>query len=103
MALDVIERIKAAEEKALETRRTAAAAAKDSLRIASEKNAEIMEKELSAMRQKAAADADAAGAAAEAELKASAASRQSECEQIKSKAETSLSRAADVCLERILE
>lgn len=103
MALDVIGEIKAAEEKALEIRRVAAVAAKDAVRLASEENAQIMEKELSAIKQSSALAVEAAGAAAEAEFKALHDKRAGECDDIKRKAKVNISRAADICLERILK
>lgn len=103
MALDVIGEIKAAEEKALEVRRVAAAAAKDAVRLATDENAQILEKELSAIKQSSASAVEAAGAEAEAEFKALHEKRAGECDELKRKAEVNLSRAADICLERILK
>lgn len=103
MALDVIGEIKAAEEKAQDIRRAAAIAAKDAIKLAAEENSQIRERELSAVRQRSAASVEAAGEAAKAELEALSKQHGQECEELKAKAQASLSRAADACLERILK
>lgn len=102
MALDVINDIKAAESKAEETRRTAAAAAKDAVKLAIEENALIRQKELDLIRKNAAALVDAAGEEALKELEALSAQRNRQCEELKTKAADKLNKAADMCLERIL-
>lgn len=103
MALDVINDIKAAESKAEEIRRTAAAAAKDAVKLAIDENAQIREKELELILKNAAALIEAAGGEAQSELESLRKQRNRECEELKAKAAKNLSRAADVCLERILK
>jgi vacuolar-type H+-ATPase subunit H len=103
MALDVISEIKAAEDKALEIRRSAAAAAKEAVKLAAEENAATRENELKSLRQASAASIEAAGEAAKCELEALRGQWDKECEELKSKAQANLSRAADACLGRILK
>jgi len=103
MALDVLNDIKAAEEKALETRRTAAAAAKDSLKLAAQENSDIKDKELTKARRDNLAVVDAAQEAAKQELDALQQTRVVACETLKKNAESKLGTAADVCIERILK
>jgi V/A-type H+-transporting ATPase subunit G/H len=102
MALDVINDIKAAESKAQEMRRTAAAAAKDDIKLAIEENSKIREKEIESIRQKADTTVEAAGREAKAELERLSAQQSKECDKLKATAEKNLSAAADICLERIL-
>jgi predicted Zn-dependent peptidase len=103
MALDVITEIKAAEEKAQDVRRAAAAAAKDAVKLAAEENAQTKKQKLLSVRQSNEAMVEAAGEAARIELEALSAERSKECEELKVKAQRNLSRAADACLERILK
>lgn len=103
MALDVINDIKTAESKAEEIRRTAAAAAKDAVKLAIEENAKIREKELGLIRKNAAAAVESAGKEASKEFESLSAHRNKECEELKAKTAKNLSRAADICLERILK
>ena len=102
MALDVINDIKAAESKAQEMRRTAAAAAKDDIKLAAEENAQILKREIGQIRQLAEATVEAAGREAKAELERLSAQQSKECDKLKATAEKNLSAAADICLERIL-
>jgi isoaspartyl peptidase/L-asparaginase-like protein (Ntn-hydrolase superfamily) len=102
MALDVINEIKAAEEKALGTRRVASVAAKDAIKLAAEENREIFDKELSVILQSAAQTVETAENAARTELEALSEQRGKECAELKNRAEKNLARAADACLERIL-
>lgn len=102
MALSVINDIKVAESKAGEIRRTAAAAAKDYIKLAIEENAQIREREIGQIRQIAAVTVEAAGEEAKIELESLGAQRNKEREELKTKAEKKLARAADMCLERIL-
>ncbi len=102
MAIDVLNQIKAAEEKAEETRRVAAMAAKDALKLAQQENSEYKEKELAKARHEAIAVVDAAQKAAQAELDAQQNKRLEKNEELKQNAQKKLSQAADVCLERIL-
>lgn len=103
MALDVINDIKAAESRAEEIRREALGAAKDAVKLAIEENAQIREREIGQMRQIAAVTVEAAGEETKIELELLSAQRNRECEELKSKASSHLSRAADICLERILK
>ena len=102
MANDVIKDIKAAEEKAHETRRVAAIAAKDSVKIAQQENAEIKDKEITQARRSGISVVEKAETEAKAELEALQKERAIECDRLKAEAEKNLSRAADICLERIL-
>ena len=103
MALDVINEIKTAEEKAHETRRVAAIAAKDSIKISERENREIRDKELTLARRNGIGIVEAAEEEAKVELEALQKKRALECDALKAKAEKNLSRAIDVCLERILK
>lgn len=103
MALEVLTEIKAAEEKALETRRTAAVAAKDAIKLAQQENNEIKDKQLTDARRESIAVVDAAQKAAKQELDAKQEKRRQEFETLKQNAQNKLSQAADVCLERILK
>ncbi len=102
MALDVINEVKAAEQKAQQIRQTAAAAAKDAVKLAAEQNRGIMEKELDMLRKKAAQKIEEAEKEARAAFDEQSAQRSLECEQLKLKAQKNLSHAAEACLERIL-
>ena len=102
MALDVLNEIKAAEERAAKTRLTAAAAAKDALKIAIQENSEIKDKELTAARRESLDVVDAAQEAAKAELDILQEKRIASCKTLKSDAEGRLDAAADICIERIL-
>lgn len=103
MAMDVLSEIRAAEEKALEMRRTAAMAAKDALKLAEQENAQIMEKELSAARDAASQRVEAARAADKATLDAQQAQRLLNCDALKVAAASRLDAAAQICLERVLK
>lgn len=103
MAMEVLTEIKAAEEKARETRRVAAAAAKEAIKLAEQENSEIKDKELTEARRKSIVLVDDAQNAAKQELDAMQEERMKECENLKATAQKNLSRAADVCLERILK
>jgi vacuolar-type H+-ATPase subunit H len=103
MALEVIGEIKAAEEKAQEIRRSAAAAVKEAVKLAAEENLRAKEKQLSAVRLKNAESVEAAGEAAKREFESLSVQRGRECEELKAKAQNNLSRAADACLGRILK
>lgn len=103
MAIDVLNEIKAAEEKARETRRVAMASAKDALKLAEQENNEIKDKVLTEARRKGIETVEAAEHAAKAELEKQQAQRLKACEDLKARAQERLSAAADVCLERILK
>ena len=103
MAMDVLSEIKAAEEKAQETRRLAILAAKDALKLAEQENAEIADKEITAVRRSSIETVDAARAADKAELDAQQKERLADCGSLKAAAEKQLDRAALVCLKRILK
>ena len=102
MAIDVLNKIKVSEEKAAETRRVAAIAAKESLKLAEQENTEIKDKELTKARQTGIHVVEEAQRDAKAELDALQEQRIKECEKLKQDAEKKLSQAADVCIERIL-
>lgn len=102
MAIDVLKQIKAAEKKAAETRRVAAYAAKDALKLAEQENNEYKDKELTQARHDAIAVVDAAQKAAEKELSVLQDKKTKASEELKRSAGKKLSSAADVCLERIL-
>ncbi len=103
MAMDVLSEIRAAEEKALETRRLAAIAAKDALKLAEQEYAQIADTELTTARRDALAKMDAAKAAAKAELDAQQQQRLSGCDALKQSAAQRLDKAAQVIVERILK
>ena len=103
MAMDVLSEIRAAEEKALESRRLAAIAAKDALKLAEQEFAQIADTELAAARRTALDKVDAAKAAAIAELEKQQQQRMSDCDALKSAASQRLERAAQVLVERILK
>ena len=102
MAMDVLSEIRAAEEKAADTRRLAAIAAKDALKLADQENAQIADTELTAARQAALARVDTEKAAARAGLDGQQ-QRLSDCDALKSAADQRLERAAQVLVERILK
>ncbi len=103
MAMDVLSEIRAAEEKALETRRLAAIAAKDALKLAEQEFAQIADTELTAARRAALARVDAAKTADKAELDKQQQQRMSSCDALKNAADQRLENAAQVILERILK
>jgi len=103
MAMEILTQIKEAEEKARETRRVAAIAAKDALKLADQENSEIEDKQLTQARRSGLEAVEAAEQAAKKELDALQAKRLKECEGLKTAAKEKLSAAADVCLERILK
>lgn len=103
MAMDVLTEIKAAEEKAHETRRVAAAAAKEAIKLAEQENSSFKEKELATAKLESLAAIEAAQQEAKAELDALQQQRMMECTALKQKAEKNLSRAADICVERIVK
>jgi len=103
MAMDVLSEIKAAEEKALEIRRTAAMAAKDALKLAEQENAQIMEKEIAAARGAASQRIEAAKAADKAALDKQQAQRLLDCDALKSAAAARLDAAVQICLEKVLK
>ena len=103
MAMDVLSEIKSAEEKALETRRLAAIAAKDALKVAEQEYAQIMDTELTSARRAALSRVDAAKAAAKSELEKQHQQRLQDCDALKKTAQQRLENAAQVLLERILK
>jgi V/A-type H+-transporting ATPase subunit G/H len=103
MAIDVLNDIKAAEEKAQEIRRVAAIAAKDAVKLASQENAAYEDEELTQARRLSLKKVDEGRQAAKAELEKQQAQRLKECEALKENANKRLTAAADVCLERILK
>jgi phage protein D len=103
MAMDVLSEIRAAEEKALEKRRLAVVATKDALKLAEQENAEIMDKELSAVRHEGIEKVDAARASAKAELDAQQQKRLADCEALKDAASQRLEQAIQICMEKVLK
>ena len=103
MAMDVLSEIKSAEEKALELRRVASIAAKDSLKAASLENAAIEDEALTNARRDSLKKVDQGRAEAKAALEKQQGERLKECDKLKSNARQRLSAAADVCIERILK
>ena len=103
MAMDVLSEIRAAEEKALESRRLAAIAAKDALKLAEQEYAQIADTELAAARRTALDKVNAAKTAAKTELDKQQQQRMSGCDMLKSAAGQRLERAAQVLVERILK
>ena len=103
MAMDVLSEIRAAEEKALESRRLAAIAAKDALKLAEQEYAQIADTELAAARRTALDKVNAAKTAAKTELDKQQQQRMSDCDMLKSAAGQRLERAAQVLVERILK
>lgn len=102
MAIDVLTQIKTAEEHAYETRRVAAMAGKDALKLAEQENREIKDKELSEARRNGISLVDAAQEVAKAEFDNLQKEKLQNCEILKQKAKDNLLRAANICLERIL-
>lgn len=102
MAMDVLSDIKAAEQKALETRRAAQAAAKEALKQAAQQNAQLEDEEITKARRAAIEKVNAGREAAKADLDAQQSGRLKECEALKQNARKRLEKAADLCLERIL-
>ena len=90
MAMEVLTQIKDAEQKALETRRVAAAAAKDAIKLAEQENEEISDMELTAARREGIDIVEAAQKAAKAELDALQQQRMQECDKLKRDAEKNL-------------
>jgi len=103
MAIDVLNDIKAAEEKAQEIRRVAAIAAKDAVKLAAQENAAYEDEELTQARRLSLKKVDEGRQAAKAEMEKQQAQRLKECEALKENAKKKLTDAADVCLERILK
>lgn len=101
MALEVISKIKTAEQEAEEIRRTAAAAAKDALKLAAKENAQIEDETLTQIRRASLEKVDEAKAAAKAELEEKQKERLLKCEILKENARLKLEAAADICIERL--
>lgn len=102
MALEVITQIKAAEQEAEEIRRTAAAAAKDALKLAAKENAQIEDETLTQARRASLEKVDEAKAATKAELEKRQQQRLVECDKLKENARKQLDDAAAICIERLL-
>jgi hypothetical protein len=103
MALEVLNEIRAAEEAALETRRVAAAAAKESLKVAEQENAAYRERMIAEAKARSQQAVAAAQQASREQLDAQQAKRLSGLDALRSGAEGKLKRAAGVCVERILQ
>ncbi len=102
MALEVLSEIKAAEEAALETRRIAAASAKDSIKLAEQENTAYRERMIAEAKARSAQAITEAQRVSKEKLDAQQAERLKSCEALKRNAEAKLERAAQVCLERIM-
>ncbi len=103
MALEVLTQIKAAEETAQETRRNAAAAAKDLIKLAEHENAAYTQQVIDkAKAQSALAIANGLQASKE-KLEAQQTQRLEGCSVLQKSAEAKLEQAANVLLERILK
>lgn len=102
MAIEVLSKIKSAEESAAESRRVAAIAAKDAIKLAQQENDELKDTLLTKARHDSIAIVESAQQEAKIELDALQDQRKKECEKLKQASEKKLSRAADICLERIL-
>lgn len=102
MALEVLTEIKAAEEAAAETRRVAAAAAKESIKLAEQENA-VYREQLIAQAKARAADAVAqAQRATKEKLDAQQSQRTDAAQALRKNAAARLQSAAKACVERIM-
>jgi hypothetical protein len=102
MALEVISEIKAAEEAALETRRVALAAAKESLKMAEQENAAYREQVIAEARLKAAGEVAQAQQESRKKLEERQAQRFENAGELRKSASVRLEKAAKLCVERIL-
>ena len=102
MALEVLTEIKEAEEAALEMRRVALAAAKESLKIAEQENAAYREQLIAEARSAAAREVAEALQASKKKLEAQQTQRLKSADELRKNASGRLSGAAKVCLERIM-
>ena len=103
MAIEILNMIKAAEETAQETRRVAAIAANDTIKLAEQENNAYKEKTLADVRVQCDAVIKKADQETLAELDALKKQRQKSCESLKKTAQQKLDQAAALCLERILK
>jgi V/A-type H+/Na+-transporting ATPase subunit G/H len=103
MALEVLTEIKAAEEAAIETRRIAAAAAKDSIKLAEQENTAYREQMIAQAKAGAAKAVAQAQQASKKKLEAQQAKRFAVADALRENAAVKLQSAAKVCIERILK
>ena len=103
MAIEVLSDIKTAEEQALETRRLAAIAANDAIKLAQQENEKIKDELLTQARRDSIEIVEDAQQTAKVELETRQKQRINACETLKQAAQARLSRAADLCIERILQ
>ena len=103
MALEVLNKIRMAEEAALETRRVAASSAKEALKVAEQENAAYREQMTAEAKARAQQTIAAAQQASKAQLDARQAQRLTGLDTLRSAAEGKLKKAAEVCVERILK
>jgi hypothetical protein len=101
--MEVLSEIRTAEEAALETRRVAAAAAKDAIKLAEQENAAYKERMIAEAKARAASMVAQAQRVSGKKLEAQQAQRLKGCEALRQSAGAKLERAAQVCLERILK
>lgn len=103
MALEVLNEIKAAEEAAIETRRVAAAAAKESIKLAEQENAAYREQMIAEAKKRAARTVAEAQRVSKEKQDAQQAERLQAAEALKKSAAVKLQSAAKACVERILK
>ncbi len=103
MALEVLSEIRTAEEAALETRRVAAAAAKEALKVAEQENVAYREQIISEAKANAAQTVAQAQQASKARLDTQQTQRLDALNTLRSGASVRLKNAAEVCVERILK
>lgn len=100
--MEVLSEIRSAEEAALEARRVAASAAKDSIKLAEQENEAYKEQMIAEAKVRAARAIAEAQQASKQKLDAQQAERLKGCDALKRNAEARLDRAARVCIERII-
>lgn len=103
MALEVLTEIKAAEESALETRRIAATAAKESIKLAEQEDDAYREQMIAKARANAAKTVAEALSASQKKLDAQQAQRLKAADTLRANATGRLQSAAKACVERILK
>jgi len=103
MALEILTEIRVAEEAALETRRIAAAAAKEALKTAEQENVAYREQLITEAKARAAQAVAVAQQASKSRLDAQQAQRLMALDALRGGAEGRLKKAAEVCVERILK
>ncbi len=102
MALDVLTQIKAAEQTAQETRRNAAAMAKDMIKLAEHENASYKEQMIARAKANSAQMVANGLQASKNKLDALQAQRLKSCDALQQSAAAKLEQAADILIKRIL-